>query len=72
MTLYKTDYSVVRETVQRIKEDNEKVALKLTTIIMLFPNQPFHMVRVNKCLQKKNLGMICHLFIFVKSTMILL
>lgn len=52
MTLYKTDYSVVRETVQR-KEDNEKVGLKLTTVIMLFPNQPFHMVRVNKCLQKK-------------------
>lgn len=53
MTLYKTDYSVVRETVQRIKESNEEVCLKLTTVIMLFPDQPFHVVRVNKCLPKK-------------------
>lgn len=53
MTLYKTDNSVIRETAQKIKEGNEEVGLKLTTIIMLFPDQPFHVVRVNKCLPKK-------------------
>lgn len=53
MTLYKTDYSVVRETARRIKDNNEKVGLKFTTIIKLLPNQPFHVLRVNKCLQKK-------------------
>lgn len=41
-----------RETLQRIKESNEEVGLKLTTIIMLFPDQPSHVVRVNKCLPK--------------------
>lgn len=53
MTLYKTDYSVVRETVQRIKESNEEVGLKLTTVIMLSPDQTFHVVRINKCLPEK-------------------